>query len=434
MAGLIGVAVLLVGGLAIALFAGGGGGHTVRAAFDSAVQIVPGQEVRVAGRKVGEVGSVEEVDGQAVLELDVEDDEVWPLRRGTTARLRWGSNTGYALRYVELHPGPPSAPPLPDRGLLTRADTVTPVELDEIYRIFRGRTREDLGELVGELGETFGGRGRPLEQALRNAPEGLDQTTEVLRELGADPAALRMLAVAGDRTASALAVRDRDLRDLIDQAAGTFDELAEHATAQRESLDRLPDTLRTGGDTLARLDVSLVGLDALVHDLGPGARALRTLAPRARGALAELREVAPIAAATLRRGTRAAPPLARLLRTGTPFLPRLASVLDQSEPALDCVRPYGPEIAGLLSTWIGFGRNYDAQGHYARAFLQASPVPPGTADNSEQAVAARTGRLFYAMPRPPGLNAGQTWFQPQCGAGPEALDPSKDPEGAGAER
>ena len=34
----------------------------------------------------------------------------------------------------------------------------------------------------------------------------------------------------------------------------------------------------------------------------------------------------------------------------------------------------------------------------------------------------------FALPRPPGLTAGQPWFLPDCGAGPDALDPTKDRE------
>ncbi|MEA2273229.1 MAG: hypothetical protein QOI98_1937, partial [Solirubrobacteraceae bacterium] len=58
-------------------------------------------------------------------------------------------------------------------------------------------------------------------------------------------------------------------------------------------------------------------------------------------------------------------------------------------------------------------------------------ILPGTPLNSQQVTTVMKDRLKYAMPRPPGLNAGQPWFQPQCGAGPDSLDPSKDPEGAG---
>jgi hypothetical protein len=38
------------------------------------------------------------------------------------------------------------------------------------------------------------------------------------------------------------------------------------------------------------------------------------------------------------------------------------------------------------------------------------------------------GGIKYAMPRPPGLNAGQPWLLPECGAGAQALDPNADPE------
>lgn len=423
---LIGLVVALVAGMVLAVSSMGDGGHSLRAAFDSAVQVVPGQEVRVAGRKVGEVADVEEIDGRAVLRLRVDDDGAWPLPRGTTARLRWGSNTGYAIRYVELIRPRVAGPDLPDGGLLTK--TITPVELDQTYRIFRGRSRADVGALVDDLGETFATRARPLARTLRQAPDGLDPLAELLRELGADRAALRTLAVSGARTASAIDARDANLRELLVHAGATFDELAAHTTAEQRSLERLPGTLRESSETLARLDDSLVGLRGLISDLGPGARGLRALAPSARASLAELRSVAPLAASALRRGVRAGAPLERLLKTGTPFMPRLGSALEQLEPIAGCLRPYGPEIAGLLSTWIGFNQNYDAQGHYVRAFVQQPPIPIGTSDTAEQSIEPRKGRLSYAMPRPPGLNAGQPWLQPQCGAGPDALDASKDPE------
>jgi phospholipid/cholesterol/gamma-HCH transport system substrate-binding protein len=99
----------------------------------------------------------------------------------------------------------------------------------------------------------------------------------------------------------------------------------------------------------------------------------------------------------------------------------------------DCLRPYTPELAGNLGTWTGYNQNYDRGGHYARTFpLQLNPLLlPGTPATTPQVIAAASGGLKYAMPRPPGLNAGQPWFQPQCDVGPASLDPSKDPEVSG---
>lgn len=422
------VAALVVVVLAIiALPSRGGGDHELRAAFDSAVQVVSGQEVRIAGRTVGSIREVAEVDGQAILKLGV-DDQAWPLRRGTTARLRWGSTSGYALRYVELVPGPTSQPELPDDGLLPRVQTTQPVELDSVMRLFRGRGREDLGVTVDELGATFGPRTKALARTLREAPTGLDELSEVLDALGSDEHALRTLVRAGSRTASALDAREGQLGEVVGHAAQTLDAVASRAGAVRTSLERLPPTLRTSRSTLARLDRSLVGLEDLIGRLAPGTTALRRMAPATRGALRELRSVAPLAASTLRRGTSAAPSLTRLLRAGTPFMTRLGPVLGRLAPMLGCVRPYTPELTGFLSTWIGFAKNYDAQGHYARILVEAPPVAVGTTQNSAQVVGSKGGNLHYAMPRPPGLNAGKPWFQPQCGAGPDALDPNRDPE------
>jgi phospholipid/cholesterol/gamma-HCH transport system substrate-binding protein len=430
------VTLLLGAGVVIAAPALGGGGHTLRAAFASAVQLAPGQEVRVAGRKVGEIGSIELVDGHSVVELKIRDDDVWPMRQGTTAQTRWGSTTSLAYRYIELIPPPPTAAPapeLPDGGLLTQADTKSAFELDDAYRIFRGRTRGDLGTLLGELADTLEGRAGALRRGLHDAPGGLDQTSAVLRELAADQKALRTLMVAGDSATSALSSRRDDLGELVDHAAATFDEFAAHARAQQAALDRAPRAFHAATGTLGRFDGSLVGLRALVDDLAPGARDLRTLATPARRALNQLRSVEPLATSTLRSGRRASPKLTRLLETGTRFLPQLGTVLGQLEPVIGCLRPYAPELAGNLSTWTGWNKNYDAGGHYARTFdlLLNAAIAPGTSKNSREVTNGQNGSLYYAMPRPPGLNAGQPWFQPQCGAGPESLDASKDPEGAG---
>ena len=431
---LLATTALLVSGLVIVGFGLlGNKTHTLHASVEAAVQMASGQEVRIAGRKVGEVGSIETVDGHAVVELKIQEDEIWPLPRGTTAGLRWGSTTSLAYRYVELHPGPRSAPDLPEDGVLKLADTETPFELDQSFRIFRGRTRGDLRSLVGEVADTVDGRGQQIQDGLREAPGGLNETAAFLRELSADQEALRTLVTSGDRATSALAKNEGELGELVGHAASTFDEFAVHSADQQEALDRAPAALAESTTTLARLDTSLVGLQALTSDLAPGASELRRLAPPARRAFAELNSVAPIAASALAAGRRASPPLRRLFTTGKDFLPRLGTTLGQLDPVVGCLRPYGPELAGNLSTWAGYNKNFDNGGHYARTFpLQVNPLlPTGTPMNSQQIIGLLGGTLKYAMPRPPGLNAGDPWFQPECGAGPESLDVSKDPEGAG---
>lgn len=426
--GALALAVVIVLGI---VFLSGGSDHTLRVAFDSAVQLAPSQDVRVAGRNIGTISSVQEANGQAIVTLSI-DGSVWPLRQGTTATARWGSTSGYALRYVELAPGPASAPPLPDNGLLSQGQAVSAVELDQVYRIFRGPSRADLGALVDELGHTFGPQGTALASALHQSPPALGQLGEVLDSLGADEHALGSLVTAGDRLTGTLAAHDGPLGSAVGHLAQTFATFGARAGDIQQSLVRLPTTLRTSASAMNRLDVSITGLQALTDVLGPGAVALQRMAPAARGSLHELRAVAPLAANALNSGTAAAPAIVNLLRAATPFVPRLGDAVGKLAPMAACVRPYGPEIAGALSTWIGFAKGFDAQGHYARILVEAPPTLIGGTQSAAQVVSAHGGQLHYAMPRPPGLNAGKPWFQPQCGAGPDALNPALDPERSGS--
>jgi virulence factor Mce-like protein len=432
-AAILGAGVVVVVVVVVIAVESGGASHDLLATFDSATQLVPGQQVRVAGRSVGELGNIKLRDGLAVVQLKITDNRVWPLPQGTRAIARWGSTSSYLWRFVELLPGPRSAPPLRNGALLRTSETSTPFELDQLWRVFRGSTHGQTGALVDELGATLNGRAQDLQLGLQAAPGGLHQTAAFVRQVGEDEYALSQLALAGNRTVTALATRDAQLGDLVDQAAGTFDELAAHTGAEQRALDRLPGALGQGKRTLARLDRSLGGLDTLVENLRPGAPALARMAGPAARALKELRRVAPLATSTLTAGTRAAPPLGDLFDVGTGFLPLLGNDLAGLTPTANCVRPYGPEIAGFFSTWDGAGKNYDSQGHRVRTFeLNAIPaILPGTPFNSQQVTQTSPG-IGYAFPRPPGMNVGQPWFLPQCGAGPSALDPAKDPEGAGA--
>jgi len=413
--------------MAIVIASGGSDSHVLRASFQGAVQVVKGQEVRLAGVKVGKVGSVREDDGQALLDLDISDDRVWPLHRGTIARLRFGTTVSYAARYVELLPGPKTAPALASGGVLTTSDTITPVEFDQIFNIYNGDTRRNLQRLIGNGAAALDDRADDLSGALQRTPGAFGELASLMREVGADRSALGVLAGQGARTSRALARVDGPLQRFVDSAATTFDELAARATAQRATLDRLPGTLHTTSDTLGRLDRSQSNLHALVADLRPGARGLRRLAGPAQRTLTTLNDVAPLATRTLRTGRRAAPSIRALLREGVGFMPQLRAAMDRLAPAIACMRPYGPEIAGALGTWAGFAKNYDGLDHYARTLVQAEPYPAGT-NLSSQRVSTLVPGVQYAFPRPPGLNVGQAWLQPQCGAGAQALDAARDPE------
>jgi phospholipid/cholesterol/gamma-HCH transport system substrate-binding protein len=409
----------------VVVLAGGRGTHPLRAVFTAALQLRPGNEVRIAGRTVGDVQAVSLYDGEALVTMGI-DEADWPLHAGTTAQLRFGAAASYASRYVQLQPGPARGPALADNALLPASDTITPVEFDQIFSTFDASTRSHLSGLISNASATLSGQSADIGRDLDQGAPGVRRTADFLSDLGLDPAALGTLVTAGASTFSVLRSNDSQLQGLVANAAQTFSVLADNATALGATVHRLPATLRESQRTLAHLDRSLNGLGALVSDLRPGATGLAVDAPLLRQVLAEILAVGPLAIETLEHGTQTLPRLTTFLNTAYPFAPTVTSALRSLAPMVACTRPYTPEIGAFLETWQG--GPLDPVGHYGRVDFIQTPILPGTSDTSAQAIASSHGQLTYAFPRPPGLNAGKPWFQPQCGAGPDSLNPADDPE------
>jgi virulence factor Mce-like protein len=402
--------------------------HHVRAVFSSAVSLTSGLDVQVDGVDVGKVGDVAYRDGEAIVELGIDDERVWPLPRGTTAEIRFGTTVGNGTRTVQLHPGPRDAPAIPDGGVIARRDTRAPVELDRFFDTMDAPTRRRFQDAMGLSAAGTSGRGRELNAALRRGPGAVASLGGVLGDLAVDEGALASLIAGGDRASAVLAARAPGIEQLLQGAASTFDALSRDADGVRASIERLPATLRETRTTLARLDATVPRLDALLRDVAPGARRLRTLAPVAVPAAAELRRTSRLGASVLRAVAADAPGVTGLLRDAAPFLGRVGRAFEGTVPTARCVRPYAPEIAAFLSTWTGFSQNLDAGGHYARTHILQGPTSVNDQPLSSAQLVRVVPGVTYALPRPPGLNEGRPRSLPECGAGPDALDPAKDPE------
>jgi hypothetical protein len=213
----------------------------------------------------------------------------------------------------------------------------------------------------------------------------------------------------------------------VGRTAATLGAFAANTPGITGSLDLLPRTLIQTRSTLARLDVSIGHLHGLITDLAPGAARLGALSRDLRPALADLRQTIPIAIKTLTTGTAAAPRITSLLAVAQPFSTAAAPALTNLAPMVACIRPYSPEIAGLLGTWTSWTKNYDQIAHVGRLWGNAGPSSLTSTPLTPEAYVKATGQ-GYAFVRPPGYNAGQPSYLPQCDAGAAGLDPSKDPE------
>lgn len=403
--------------------------HKIRASFTGAVSVAPGLDVQIDGVDVGKIGKVKYDDGQALVEIGI-DDESWPLHQGTTAALRFGTTLGNGTRRIDLVPGPTSAPEIPENGIISTKDTVTPVEFDKVFDTFTPRTRAAFRGFFKGGAENLQTRAPQLNRGIRRTAPALEATGDVFQDLAADEGALRQLVASGYRTTNVLAAKRPQISDLMTVAAATFDTFARNSDGIRASLDEFAPTLVDTRSTLRRTDRSIAGLDGLVGDLKPAVAALKPFTRIARPAAADLSRLAPAANATLASLRTNAPAITRLLKDGVPFSKQASPVLSTLGVQLNCVRPYAPEIGAFFSNWSSFTQGYDNTSHYGRvkAVVNATSFTGYPAMDTKAFLDTAGAGLTYAMPRPPGLNAGKPWLLPECGAGADALDPTKDPE------
>jgi virulence factor Mce-like protein len=429
--------------------------HHIKAAFPTAFNLRPGQDVAIDGRDAGKISDVEYKDGRAIVELGI-NDEYWPIPQGTTAVSRYGTTIGSGTRRVDLNLGPKNGKDIPEGGIIATKDTRPAVDIDAVLNTLNGKTRQSITDLTQKMDKALSGSEQDTNDSIAATPEGLKQIDGFLKDLGGDSVALSGLITNTDRLTRILAARQGQVQDLVTVSARTFGAFANRSTQVQQTLDGIPPALAETRQTLTRVDGSLGGLQQLVDDLKPGAKRIRPLAKAATPALQNLSSIVPAALSTVRTTTKVAPELNTLLTNGTPFLSKVGRVTKELTPMLDCVRPYAPDAVGAiggLSSWsssyifhdpnndqgakqnnapypfanrkdpkTGFIRQHGirARVNASAASLHSDPLEPA-------AFVAAFGKT-YAYPRPAGYGVGKPIWQPQCEITKDSLDPSKDAE------
>jgi phospholipid/cholesterol/gamma-HCH transport system substrate-binding protein len=389
-------------------------GYRVRAIFDNAGFVIPGEDVRVAGVRVGHVEAVEVTpDVRAALVLRIEDAAHRDFRADAECLVRPQSLIGE--RFVECEPtqarGADAAAPPPLRRiargpgegqhLLPVERTGTTVDLDLINSIMREPYRERLSIILNELGTGVAGRGRDLDAVIRRANPALREIDEVLALLARQNAELSSLAVNADTVLAPLARERRRVGSAIDNVGQVAAAIAERRADLEAGLERLPRFLAELRPTMRRLGALAGEATPVLADVGAVAPELNTL----------LRELGPFSGA-------ATTALESLGEEGLRSIPavRAARPLAVDLTGLGrAVRPVGRTLGDVLQSFqrqdgiehamdfLFYGvsaiNGYDAFGHYLRASLivnqcsnyAIAPVAGCTAnfpDASSSAVAA----------------------------------------------
>ena len=358
--------------LVVVLLVGGDGGTTYHIRFQTATLIVKGNDVQVGGRRVGSVQDITLTDNnQADLKVKVEKPYA-PLHEGTTAIIRSTSLSGVANRYIALTPGPNSAPKIPAGGLIAADKTTSPVSLDQLFNTLDPKTRRDLQNVVQGSAVQYAGQGRQANRGFKYFNPAISTTAQLANELTADQGSFTVFVVNTSRVVSAIAARRDDLAALVGNANTTAAAIGSEDASLSHALADLPGTLRRANTTFVNLRATLDDLDPLVaaskpatKQLAPFFRELRPLVAAARPTIHDLRLL-------LRRPgpnndavelTRQAPQLQQI---ASPTFARSITALQQTQPVLDFLRPYTPELIAWIRDFGQGASNYDANGHFAR--------------------------------------------------------------------
>ena len=336
--------------------------YTISAEFSSAQAVTPGQgqDVNVAGVKVGEIAGVELRDGRARVEMQIDPDQLPAVYSNAHLLLR--PKTGLNDMSVQMDPGNRPGHKLPDGATLPLANTQPVVNTDEVLASLDADTRPYLAMVANEGGRALHGRAPDLRAILKASEPTLAQTQRVTRALAARRVALRRLVGNLRGLTEATAQKDVQLGQLVDAADATFTTLAGREGDLRSALRQLPGVLASTQGALASGQTAAQQLRPTLSALRP---AVRKLPGVLTGVRPLLREGTPILRDQLRPLVHKAAPLANDLRPALDDLAALTPDLDSAFSVLNYVvnelayNPPGPE-EGYLFWTAWFFHNADS--------------------------------------------------------------------------
>jgi len=382
--GLLLAAALVVLVLGTGASGGGGGDYRVRAVFDSASFLVPGEDVKVAGVKVGSIESLDVTrDNKAAIVLRIDDPAFQDFKQDAHCTIRLQSLIGE--KFVACEPTLPKgadsslAPPLrkirhgdgTGQYLLPVTNTSSPVDIDLLGNIMRLPERQRFAIIIDELGVGLAGDGQELNTVIHRADPALYQFDQVLAILAAQNKTLARLATESDAALAPVAAQSRSISDFIDKAGATAAATAARGDAMEQSFARFPAFLQQLDPTVKKLGEFAAAGTPVMRDLRAAAPSVNTvfrqLGPFSQAAIPTFRTLGNLAD-TGRQALPAAEPIIRdihaFAREAKPFAAVLAPALTRLQSQNGIQR-----LLDIILETTGTENGFDSIGHYLRTFL-----------------------------------------------------------------
>jgi phospholipid/cholesterol/gamma-HCH transport system substrate-binding protein len=240
---------------------------TYKAVFSDVTGLAKGQDVRIAGVRVGEVSAIDVYKDRtsAVVEFRVARTSV--LTRGTLATIKYRNLVGE--RYLALSQGPGPATALRDGDILARDHTQSALDLTVLFNgfkpLFAALSPKDVNELSGEIISVLQGEGGNVNSLLSRTASLTSTLADRDQVIGRTITNLNTVLGTVD-------AHDKALGDLLDQLQRFVSGLAGDRAAIGSSLTNINNVagetadLLTKGRPPIKADVARLGtLTALLN-------------------------------------------------------------------------------------------------------------------------------------------------------------------------
>jgi ABC-type transporter Mla subunit MlaD len=436
------IAVVLVALLAIS--AGKSKGtYQVRAIFDDAGNIIPGENVKIAGVKVGTVATVEPTpQAKAAVVLNINNKGFADFRSDASCTIRPQALIGE--KFVDCLPtqpraeGTPLPPPLAKipggqegsgQYLLPVTGTHSPVDVDLLGDINRLPVRQRFTIILNELGAGLAGRGSDLREVIQRANPALQELDRVLAILAGENKVLAKLAVDSDIALKPFAAVRQRVADFIAQSNTVAQASARHLTALERNLVDFPPFLRQLGPAMERLGRFADQTTPVFTDLkvaAPGIdEAFTHLAPFSESSIKFFKSLGSSAAVSGPALASLRPLLSRLRALGTQAVPFSSNFSE----LLTSLRDTGglERLMDFIFLGASSSNGYDALGHFLRSEALAAACvtytvtpapscgseklfnnPPGSSSSSSGTSASAASLRRAPIPRETSLVMART--------------------------
>jgi phospholipid/cholesterol/gamma-HCH transport system substrate-binding protein len=298
---------------------------SLKGEFTTGQAVTPGQgqSVTIAGAKIGEIASVELVNGRAVVSMDLTPKYARWIYRDATMLLR--PKTGLKDETVQISPGNPATGRVPAGWTIPVDQTAPDGNLDELLASLDADTRAYLQELLSGAGEGLKGNAANLSATFKR----FDPLAREVQEIGREVAKRQYYVEHGIHNfrlvMEALGEKDTQLAELVDSSNAVLATFAEQDHALQETLHELPGVLTRANHGLGKLATTAHVVGSTLKALEPFAK---ELAPAQRAARAEFRATTPILANEIR-----------------PLLRAILPTVEQLQPSLRDFAQASPNLA-----------------------------------------------------------------------------------------